>query len=562
MLGPTARRALTALATTLVAACALTGGTAWALPTFTPSGLTCTPMNGVTTRAGDEMLCRLDVAVTDGLVDGVTADIAIPPTTTFDPAAEENLGGVANDPLAPTSVHFDSKRLGFLAAGSPKAVSLRLRVRDDGTAKPGDPIAPVATIKGVNAETTVITMKTAMVVQPPAANLSPSHLDCTDDDGAPLRPGDAMSCALHLVNEAGREHAVDVTVQGQVPLGMAWSAGGTFHSSSTITWLAGALPGGVPSGPPTAPALPFRLTVAPDAAAGMNVQPFALVSYANAPSGEPGSASVVGPVFKVAPGPAVLTGSMLTCADTDGAPLFPGDIVQCTLTVVDAAGKEDVADLTGSGPVPAGTTAVLGATDASGRTLVFGLNALGSVQSGGVRATTFRLRVDNATAPGTTIAATARVTGRSVGTNLPVAHDLAAAPLTVTARPPASVFDPPGVVTAAGGSGAPATPAKPAAKPTPKPTTPAKSSRICKSRRTVTVTAWPPKGQRWKTVSAKFGSRRAKGKRWGKRRAYRIKLTFTGMPKGTMKVRITGRTTTGKTVKSTRSFRLCLPKLK
>jgi hypothetical protein len=126
------------------------------------------------------------------------------------------------------------------------------------------------------------------------------------------------------------------------------------------------------------------------------------------------------------------------------------------------------------------------------------------------------------------------------------------------AAPPPPLTSGPVAVAASSAGGSPAAPGKPATKPGTKPT---KSSRICTSRRVVTVTAWPPKGQRWTSVSARFGKRSAKGKRWGTRRAYRIRLVFTGMPKGTMKVRITGRTASGRTVRSTRSFRLCLPRL-
>src|SRR4051794_24149514 len=55
--------------------------------------LECKPTNGLTTRAGDDVNCRLVVLFTAGWGYDVTADITVPALTSFDPSVDANQYG-------------------------------------------------------------------------------------------------------------------------------------------------------------------------------------------------------------------------------------------------------------------------------------------------------------------------------------------------------------------------------------------------------------------------------------------------------------------------------------
>lgn len=522
---------------------------------LSPTTMSCVPTNGSSTRLGDDITCRLDVKIVSGIAVDTTADLAIPAGTGYDPTLTINLAGTVDNPLAPTTIHYDATRLGFVSSDVSRGVSFELRLRPDGGLAPGDLVAPVARVRADNgAEVTVVGAPITIMTSP--ADLTPSWLACDDLDGAPLRPGDTIDCSAHLEDLIGKEDAVDVTARVPMPVGTAWAPGGneTAHDDHAIWWDTSGVPGGVPSGDANVPALRFRLVIGASMWPGTLIAPQLNVFYTNSASRTGGSLARTAPALTTAPGPAVLMSSTMTCSDVNAPPLYAGDAISCALTAVDAAGHEDIQDLRGAAPVPDGTTPLPGTIEVAGRTFVLD-SGLGTLASGAAKTLILRFRVDEATAPGTTIAPTAVLRGQSVGTGAIVGADLAAVPMTVVAPPTGLPTTPVAVV--ASSSGTPSD----TGKPTSKPTTPPKTSRICASRRVVTVTAWPPKGQRWRSVKARFGTRSAKGRRWGSRRAYRIRLVFAGMPKGTMKIHITGRTTTGRTVRSTRSFRLCLPRL-
>jgi hypothetical protein len=151
------------------------------------------------------------------------------------------------------------------------------------------------------------------------------------------------------------------------------------------------------------------------------------------------------------------------------------------------------------------------------------------------------------------IVPTAVVSGRSVPSGGDVTQALQAAPLVVGVRGAAAA--PAGARPAASGGAAVV-----AAATTGKPRGPV----ICASRRVVTVNVRPPKGRHWKAVTFAFAKKTVKGKKatgaQGKKGYYRARLVFQGLPKGPLKVAITGTTRQGRKVTSSRTYQLCAPK--
>jgi hypothetical protein len=519
-----------------------------ATPDFSLSTLVCAPRNGFTTRPGDEVACRLTVMLTDGFAEGVTVDVAVPPTTTYDPVDIDNTTGTLDASTTPVRVRYGTTTFGFFAAAFPKTISMVYDIT--ATAVPGDPIRPVATISTAADGVVATVLANPLIVTPPPASLTPSTLVCDDLDGELVRPGDVLACTLQLRNQALREDAETPLVTVPIPAGTAWAPGGneTSHSATQIVWGPGALPDGVRSGATTTPPLTFRLVVG-EVPGGTKLVAYANALYSNAQSHALGSANVISDQLTVAPGAGVLTSSALTCADADGLPLYAGDLVRCTLTVADAAGRQDVDDVTATAPVPAATTLADAPTQPAA---TFAPASFGTIAAGDRRAVSYALRVDPSATPGTTIAATASVRARSTQTATRVGVDVAAPRLVVAARPVAA--------SSAGGPSAAAAGAAATAGLKPG----AGASRICASRRVVTVNVRPPTGRRWKSVRFAFATKSITGARapgaQGRKGYFRARLVFQGLPKGPLKVAITGVTTRGRTVRSARSYLLCAKK--
>jgi hypothetical protein len=535
------RTVVSTIALTLVLAAATAAG-AEAATTFGLSHLTCVPSNGFTTRPGDDVECRLDVTAFEGMAGNVTADVTLPTGLGYDTTLSTNNAGTLDTSVSPPRIRYGTSVLGDFPPDFTKTVTMVLHIKDDGSISPGDPIAPVATVRSpTTADATI--ESNALFVTPPPAVLQPSTLTCSDLNGDPLRPGDVVECALQLVNQPKKEDATSVSVTVPIPGNTTWTPGGndTSHTAGYISWAPAALPTGVPSGPASAPILRLRLTIG-EAPGGTKVFPYASVNYVNSLSMALGSQAVFGPQLITAPGPAVLTSSALGCFDADSLPLYPGDTIRCTLTVADAAGREDVSDLTATIAVPGATTL---SSDAAARTLTFGPPVFGTLASGTSRALPFTLRVDDAAAPGTVVAPLGTVRGTSVGTGARVAHDVTAPRLMVVARPvPAAPVRP--------GAAAAATPGSVAAG--------SNASPICASRRVVVVNVKPPKGRRWKAVTFSYATKAVKGKKASATGTFRARLVFQGLPKGPLKVSVKGVTTKGKVVRSTRTYNLCAKK--
>src|SRR4051794_12390562 len=517
-----------------------------ATPPFGLSTLTCVAKNGFTTRPGDEVSCRLTVMLSDGFAARVTADVARTPGLVYDPADADNLNGTL-DGAVPPRIHYGEGVLGFFAAAFPKTVSMVLDIATDGSAAPGDLIQPVATISTVADGPVATIAANVLRVTPPPASLRPSTLTCDDVNGEQLRPGDTLRCTLLLRDEPAHEDAEGFLVTAPIPGGTAWAPGGndTTRSPTQILWAPAALPSLIAAGA-TGPPITFNLVVG-DVAGGTKLLPYANASFSSAESHALGSQAILGAQLIVAPGPAVLSPSGLSCADADGAPLYAGDALRCTLTVADAPGRQAVEAINARAPAPPATMLA----DAPGEAAItFPPAAFGTIVAGDRRSVGYGLRVAADAAPGTAIAPQATVHGRSVETGEDVAVDLAAPRLVVAARPPVAGASAAAAAAAAAGQVAGKTPAT------------AASARICAPRPGVAGNVRPPKGRHWKSVTVAFAKKSVKGKKapgaQGKKGYFRARLVFQGLPKGPLKVSIAGVTTRGKKVRSTRTYNLCV----
>ncbi|WP_272476240.1 hypothetical protein [Baekduia alba] len=522
-------------------------------PDLSASTFHCHPENAVppllgSTRPGDVVVCQLVVGLAGSSnAYHVTADIAIPDGTSWAPLP--NAQGIPVPADAPTHLHFDETKLGLLNPGIPKPASIRLLI--DAAALPGTPIVPVATVRDPLAQTFTVAAD-QLAVMPQPADLEPSTTTCANADPTrtEVRAGDTVVCSFLLANKPNRENATDVSLTVGLPGGTAWTAGGneSFHFGKNLNWLPSVLPGGVPSGGVADPALTTHLQIDPAVLGGTIIYVNGTVNWTNASSGVAGGLGLGSRAIVITPGPAVVTASTLVCADDDGPPLLAQDIVNCTATLRAAAGHEAVADAAGSAALP-GLTVPVTSVDGTGR-IPF-VELAGTVTAGSEKAARYRFRVAPGAVQGNVIVPTAVVSGRSVPSGGAVRQELVATPLVVGVRGAATVAP---AVRPSGAAVVAAAGAKPAAR----------GPVICASRRVVTVNVRPPKGRHWKGVTFAFAKKAVKGKKatgtLGKKGYYRARLVFQGLPKGPLTVAVTGTTTRGKKVKSSRTYNLCAPK--
>jgi hypothetical protein len=536
-----------------VAACAYgaTPGVALAAPDLSLSRLSCHPENAIppllgSTRPGDFVVCQLKAAnLSSSIAYAVTAEITIPPTTTYAPLP--NAQGIPLPAGAPDRVFFDTTKLGLIDSANPKPATVRLRVADG--AAPGAPIQPVATVMDPAAQT-FTTDANLLSVMPQRADLTPTTTVCAKaapvGDGK-VRPGDTLDCAFRVENKAQREDAVDVSLNAGIPNGTERLAGGneSLVFGPAMTWFSSVLAGGAPSGAVAAPELRTRLRVLPTTLGGTVLHVTGTLSWKNALSGDLDATGVGSGPIPITPGPASLIGSTLVCADDDGPPLLGNDLVNCTVVVRPAAGHEDLADASGRADV-VGLTGAVTPVDGAGRIPLLGVS--GRLAAGSATSATYRLRVAADAVQGNVIVPTATVSGRSADSGEAVTVPLVGNTLVVGARAAA----------VAPGPGRAVAPVAGTAKPS---SSSARGPVICGSRRTVVVNVKPPKGRRWKAVTFTFAKKAVKGRRAsgarGKKGYYAAKLVFQGLPKGELKVAIKGVTTKGRTVRSSRTYHLC-----
>jgi hypothetical protein len=87
------------------------------------------------------------------------------------------------------------------------------------------------------------------------------------------------------------------------------------------------------------------------------------------------------------------------------------------------------------------------------------------------------------------------------------------------------------------------------------------SSRRCVSRRRFRIKLRPaPRGDRHRSAEVRINGRRAKRVRARGGKRIRTTIDLRGLPKGTVRVTVTVRTARGRTLRSARTYRTCVPK--
>ena len=103
----------------------------------------------------------------------------------------------------------------------------------------------------------------------------------------------------------------------------------------------------------------------------------------------------------VSPGPADLSLSALTCADSDGGLLLPGDDVRCAVAVRPRAGYEDVQGATAAVQIPNQSQWSSGGDSHDATWILFDTPSLGDVSAGETKSAAFHLKIKDGTAAGT-----------------------------------------------------------------------------------------------------------------------------------------------------------------
>jgi hypothetical protein len=389
--------------------------------TFTGSTLTCTPLTPhVVAKVsyvvpGDVLDCALNVHVGPSGAIGVTAVVNMPADTSWVSGGDSHDAG---------TITFGST-LGQFFGSDSRSVRFQLSVGSTGT--PGDTVAATADLSGSGVTASTITQSPLLFVAPPDADLTPSALACQDDSPAtPLFPGDVVDCRLTVVNgqvpgTATTQSAVGVAATVSLQPGVtSWLSGGTSNTSLSIFFggdLLGeaALPGEVDSGQSGLPA-DFQLTVSPAAPGGTPIAPRATIGYVNQVHGTNGLVTVGLPLGSLPPttaGPAILRGSNVRCADSNGGALRPGDDLTCTLTLVDQAGREDADALNATIGIPTAADWASGGSSHTASTVSYDPATLGTLLAGTSITQVYHLTVDSAALVGTQIGGGGLVTGTS-----------------------------------------------------------------------------------------------------------------------------------------------------
>jgi hypothetical protein len=406
-------RLLTVLAAAIACAVAAPAHAA-AAPDISASTLSCIDKNGGALRVDDDLACTVTATMASGTENAtISATIALPDSVDVDPAqpppAYDATSRVVT--LGPTV-------LGFTFSGDSRVFTFTVRVVEG--LDPGTQIALTADMTAVGATDGAVVHAApnapVLVLSPPAATLADSAVTCSDVNGGPLLPGDAVSCDLDVANALGFEDAGSLGATMLFSGGL-WVSGGlgvgpatTFFGAPALTTLA--------TGAGTEVSGMFR--VASTALGGSTASVTAFISGKSTPSGDTISLTRGSDPLVVSPGPAQLTASSLRCDDTGGGLLLAGDDLTCTVSVAPLAGYEDVQGTTATVQIPAGLEYVGGGDAHDASSITFDTGSLGDVAAGTTKAAAFHLRV----APGTPAGTTMRPVGAVSATSVPLGGPL------------------------------------------------------------------------------------------------------------------------------------------
>jgi hypothetical protein len=377
-------------------------------PDVSGSTLGCVDTGGGALLPGDDLTCTLTVVTAqDSESAELSATIGLPSTVDF-----------VSSPLPSTYdassrlIDLNENTIGLMFADQIETIVFHISVASDLAA--GTPITLSGQITAVGHFTqTVVNQPIAspdVPVSPSPADLEDSTLTCSDVNGGVLLAGEQVTCELDVINTAGHEDATSVT--GSITVGNAiWVSGGS--SSSAISTLFGS---GVLGSIATSSSKSVTATfVLPSTVLGGTlVAGSSLIGGTSVPSSNLILTSVFSDPLTVAPGPANLAFSSLTCIDTNGDLLLAGDDVTCTLSIRPALGYEDVEGATATIQIPDGAQWSGGGDSHDATAIQLGAGSLGDVAAGDVKAAEFHLKVGNDTAPGTQLRPDATVSATSV----------------------------------------------------------------------------------------------------------------------------------------------------
>lgn len=265
--------------------------------------------------------------------------------------------------------------------------------------------------------------------------------------------------------------------------------------------------------------------------------------------------------------------------DVNGAPARAGDVLEYTVTATNS-GNDDADDVVVTDAVPASTALVPGSIVAAGAAVTDAADAdagelasgsvvgrLGAIAAAGSKSLVFRATVAAGTATGATVTNVATSTYEiPAGPTLDAASNSVsttiAAPLPAVTPTPVPTSDPTVAPTAAptpAPTAAPTTAPAVAPPPTFATVVTLPTARRCVSRRRFRIRLVEPKGDAIRDATVHVNGKRVKVVKGSRLRA---PVNLRGLPKGRFTVRITVRTTGGKTIKGTRRYRTCVPKKK
>jgi hypothetical protein len=236
--------------------------------------------------------------------------------------------------------------------------------------------------------------------------------------------------------------------------GASWVFGGASTSPSTATFGLADL-GTLATG--DSKTVSASYVVSPAALGGDLVTVSSLLSGLSTPSNLPLFLIRNGTPLVVSPGPADLSFSTLTCEDTDGGLLLPGDDLTCNVNVTPVAGHEGVAAASATVVIPDQSQYVSGADSHDASSLTIGPGSLGDVAAATTKSAPFHLKVADGAAVGALLHPTGTVTATSIPLGGPVTFDLAGQYLIVGRK----------VVPGATPPGTPASPPPGTVRPTP-----------------------------------------------------------------------------------------------
>jgi hypothetical protein len=394
-------------------------------PDISGTYLSCIDAGGGTLRPGDDVACTLHVSLAFESESAVITAVAPLPASLGDPTS----GSHSGYDEATRTIGFNASALGFMFPGSNRVGEFHVPLAD---VPAGTSIVPTVDVVATGTDDGAVTplhltALTALVVDPPPPDLSPSSIECTDVDGGELLPADELSCDLTVSNAPDREDAAGVGASFGV-LGAGWLSGGTSHVGVFAFFDDSAAGIGlVPAG--TTRVVNAHFQVPPSALGGKLLLPFSTLSGSGTESGAL-TQDVSGSTLTVAPGPADLTASTLVCADSNGGHVLAGDDLRCTLTVLPSAGHQGVSGATATVPIPATTDAGAGGDSVGDGTITFA-PSLGDIPAGSSKSPQFHLRIKSTTPTGTVIAPAAAVMATSVPAGTVVTRNLKAPGLTV-----------------------------------------------------------------------------------------------------------------------------------